>query len=146
MEFTLSQETNLEQERINAITAFSQELKNYFSDKNYGADIEKVVIGLICVKPEFELFFKARKPTYVSKKTETHGSVFVEIRKSYSYDLQLDFEKFSRIPLEKIPKAIAAHILQSLSHFHSLPNKVKDFNADLFESDAVRFFKEHSST
>lgn len=141
MKFALTQQSNLEQEKINSITEISQDLKKYFKSKNYGKSIEEFLIGITCVKAEFELFFKVRKPKYIERKAEVHDGFPVEIKKSFSYDIKLDFVAFSNATKEEMMGMLALQIMDSLIHLNLLPKKVRDFNSVLFKSDLEDFFK-----
>lgn len=143
MKFGLTQETNLDQDRSNIIISLSNELKEYFKNRDYGKDVEEFLIGLISVKPEFEIFFKERKPKYISHKIETHGGISVEITKSYGYDIKLNYNNISESNMHTIKSVIASEIVTSLSHLDSLPKKIKDFDKERFKGDLLQFFKEH---
>lgn len=123
---------------------WNQQFKAFFQGKEYGKDISSYLVGVTCVSPQFEPFFKVRKPTYIEKKIETHDDFSVEISKSYGYDIKLDFNVVLNSNKEDIKKILASEIKNSLSHLDSLPKKIKDFNKDRFKGDLLLFFEERN--
>lgn len=142
MDFSLTQESNLEGVKNKQIIDFSNSLKEYFINKSYGEGINHFLIGIICVKPEFESFFKVRKPRYKAidnikffdgNKTELIGV--------YGYDIRLNFEEFVSASETESKKILATEILNSLTNLDVLPKKVKDFDKERFKEDIEQFFK-----
>lgn len=127
--------------RSQIIIDFSNELEKFFETKSYGSSIETFLIGLICVRPEFEQFFKPKKPKYIEEGTETHDGISVKIMKSFSYDLKLDYKLFKETEEKEICKFIVESIVDSLTEL-TLPKKVRDFDKELFELDLKSYFKE----
>lgn len=106
-------------------TLLSDKLQSYFLVKSYGLGIETLVVGIICVKPEFDFFFKVRKK--YSKK-----------RKLLEYDIKLDHAKVLAADQNELVEIIRDGILGSFAVFDEL--KIKDFDAERFKSDMVDFF------
>jgi len=142
MDFSLTQESNLEGDKNIQFIELSNNLKDYFSNKNYGTELNLFLIGVICVKPEFESFFKVRKPRYkaVDRIKLLDGNV-TELTGVYGYDIKLNFEEFVSATETESKKILAQEILNSLSNLDKLPKKVKDFDKERFKSDMEQFFK-----
>lgn len=142
MQFKLTQETNLEGSKNIQLIDFSNRMNEHLNDKSYGNDINHIFIGIICVKPEFEFFFKVRKPRYNSvERIKSFDGNITELKGVYEYDIKLDFTEYvssSKIDSEKI---LTHEILNSLSNLDSLPKKVKHFDKKRFIADVEQFFK-----
>jgi hypothetical protein len=144
MDFSLTQESNLEGDKNIQLIEFSNSLKEYFISKSYGEDLNYFVIGIICVKPEFETFFKVRKPRYKAfDKINLLDGNTAELIGVYGYDIKLNFDEFVSATETESRKILAQEILNSLSNLEALPKKVKDFDKEKFKSDMKQFFKEH---
>ena len=129
--------------RSQIVVGLSNELEKFFETRNYGSSIETFLIGLICVRPEFEQFFKPKKPKYIEEGTESHDGISVKIIKLFSYDLKLDYKLFKETEEKEICKFIAKSIIDSLTEL-ALPKKVQDFDKELFELDLMSYFKERN--
>jgi len=124
---------------------FSDEMKRYFLKKNYGNDLSEIVIGIICVSPNFEQFFKPRRPKYTKDKKHIKSEGFeYDIEKCLSYDIKLDFETCKNGTEEECRKFLAREILQSLTVLDVMKNKIKDFDTLQFRTDLESYFKERS--
>jgi len=95
MKFELTIETSTGVEhRTYLIVNFSNKLTKHFANKDYGNDVIRILIGVICVAPEFEWFSTIRKPRYkFYRKYKRNGIELVEDR-DFSFDLKLDYESF----------------------------------------------------
>ncbi len=121
----------------------SAELAEYFSDKDYGEDVEEIIIGIISVAPEFEFFSKIRKPRYKAYREYVNrdGLKIIEDR-LFSFSLKIDYESLKNQTDEENRKMLASEILGSLSNLDALPKKVKDFDKERFKEDMIAFFEE----
>jgi len=145
MRFALTIETSVgvTDEKANLIINLSNELSEYFLNREYGNAVIKLLIGVICVAPEFEFFTKVRKPKYTSyrKYINQDGIEIIEDR-IFCFDVKLDYEKFRSQKDEENRKILASEILGSLSNLDALPKKVKDFDKNRFKNDMRTFFDE----
>jgi hypothetical protein len=73
--------------RTSFLYHWNESLEKYFENKNYGIDVESIVIGIICVSENFEKFFPIRKPKYTENKIETHDGISVHIKKAFDFGL-----------------------------------------------------------
>lgn len=143
MKFALAIETSEGVEaKTNLIVDLSNELAEFFSDKDYGNDVKQIVIGVISVAPEFEWFSKIRKPKYTFYRGYTRDGIeFVEDR-VFSFDLKINYESLKNHSEEENREMLAREILGSLSNLESLPKKVRDFDKRRFSEDMNAFFGE----
>lgn len=134
----------IEKKTVLAIS-ISNNLENYFNDKDYGEDLKEIIISIICVSEGFEQFFKPKKPKYIKDKKiiisnltkQTH-----EIEKSLEYDIKLDFQEFKNATEKESKKIIAREILLSLDTLEPMKKKIKDFEWETFKRDLEIYFVE----
>lgn len=143
MDFGLAITSSIEVEKKHLITEFSDGIEEYFKAKNYGNDLKSIVIGVICVSPNFEKFFKIKKPVYTKGKKEFSDEGFsYTIEDNLEYNLKLNFSEFQSLSEEEAKKIIAKEILISLNTLDSIKKKIKDFNWEQFKQDLETYFKE----
>jgi hypothetical protein len=142
MDFGLAITSNLEQEKTNLITNLSDELELAFKDKNYGNDVKAYTIGVVCVAPQFEQFFKPKKPKYTKGKMEINpDGIPFTLEDNFEYSIKIDFETFKNGTAEECRKTLAKEILSSLSVVESMKSKIKDFDLEKFKADLESYFK-----
>ncbi|MES2733440.1 MAG: hypothetical protein V4714_16970 [Bacteroidota bacterium] len=123
--------------------SLSEELTLFLADKDYGKDLKELYIGIICVHPDFDQFYKPRRPRYTSEKKryEKHGVVY-ELDKTLGYDIILDHTLILKSTQEEHRKITAQEILNSLIVFDKYKAKIKDFDREAFKADLEGFFRE----
>lgn len=147
MRLGLAQYTSIEIDKeTDFITPYSDELKDYFDNKNYGDDVKHITINTICVSENFEPFFKPKRPKYIRDKKliENYGFKY-EIEKRLIYDVKIDFHEFKNAGDEISRKRILSReILTSLDSDALKPmrKKLKDFDWEGFKRDLEVYFKE----
>jgi hypothetical protein len=104
------------------ITWLDQQMTNYFKGKIYSSEIQGLYIGIIVVSPEFEPFFKPRKPR---KKNE-----------NFEYEIKFEYEQFKHSSESEVLKIISERILSSLD----VLDKLKNFDRKNFENDIRSLF------
>lgn len=126
MEFGLSKEISKDvYDKADVLTDISKELMNHFREKDYGNGIKNLAIGIICVGPEFDFFFKERKK-------------YTKSRKMLEYDVKLDHGKFKQSDEHGIRFMVSEKILSSMHILEDL--KIPDFDGDGFKTDLKNFF------
>src|SRR5690606_19374299 len=80
--------------RSRLITNLSGELGSFFHNRNYGFGLHEMVIGIICVNPIFESFFKPRKPIYTKGKEVREIDIPIEVEKCLEFDIKICYEDF----------------------------------------------------
>lgn len=131
--------------KSNLIISLSNAIKEYFENKSYGVDLKSIIVGLICVSPQSEAFFKQRKPKYNKEKKSVKSEGFeYENEKYLEYDLKIDFQSFKNADEEEARKILAREILASLSVFEKMKSKITDFDMNRFKADLEEYFKSRS--
>jgi hypothetical protein len=124
-----------------AIQTLSERLEHFFKDKYYGLDINEFYVGITCVEPQFDNFFKVRKPKYTGeKKVYTKDGVNFEIEKTLEYDIKLDYEKYMGLDEKSKERMIITSIKNSINELKTI-KKISnlDFNFEQF-SDELKGF------
>lgn len=141
MDVAFTYETSVELERkFSDIHVDSTQLKFFFKEKDYGEHLKSLIIGVVCMSPRFEQFFKPRRPNYrTEEKIYTHRGVELTTPAMYlTFDLKLDFEKYLNT---KDGKLLFAHdALASLDTIAKV-KKIIDFDLPRFKADLEQFFK-----
>lgn len=138
---TITEEISVEiSNKMNFISQDVASLKAYFANRSYGNDLHSLYIGVICMSPKFEQFFKSRKPNYKSeaKVLIDHGVRVEQEARSLSYDLKLDFETYLNATERK--SLLARDILKSLDTIGTV-KKIKNFDLGKFKEDFEDFFQ-----
>jgi hypothetical protein len=133
MNVAISQEGNLDILRSTWIQEVSNELQREFEKQNFGKTLKSLIIGIVCVKPEFDFFFKEKKPKYYSgKRVITHDGISIEVENALEYNLKLDYSQFSLLDEKEFKNALAKEILISIDIIPSI-KKLNDFNFKSFQ-------------
>lgn len=136
---TLIEETNL-------ILQLAERMTFFFNDKNYGNGIKSFTIGVVCVSPLFEQFYKVKKPKFTKGKKELiiEGIPFT-IEDNFEYSIKINYENFMNSTSDDRIKLVAKEILNSLWIVEGMKNKIKDFDFEKFETDIGSFLTEITS-
>ena len=67
--------------RSGVFTRFSQYLKSGFNDIVFPDNVDSIAIGVICVDPKFDAFFKPRKPKLIKNETYKDHTVISHNRR-----------------------------------------------------------------
>lgn len=128
------------------IHSLSEELKAYFKNKQYGSDIKSYTIGIICVSPQFDQFYKKEiKPKYTKgKRVINPDGIPFTLEDSFEYSIKIDYDSFKNADEEEARKLLAKEILASLVVFEKLKSKIKDFDMSSFKVDLEEHFKKHN--
>ena len=141
MVFALTLETNLRGGRNSWIHDLSEKLGSHFAEKSYGDDLKELFIGIIAIAPEFDFFFKIRKPKYRQGKRvhNKYGTSFTT-EDCVEYDVKLDFSLYSKYKQEEFVLNLKKDILTSIQVLKQI-KKLKDFDFDAFECELRNFLK-----
>lgn len=147
MEFGIAISGNITREQTQMIVELDDSINHALETKNYGASVETLLIGFICVAPQFDSFFKKGKPKYTSgsKTTIQHGSS-ITVTNQFEYDVKFDYESFAKSSVEKARELLIAELESSLTNFDAYKKKFKDFDLDNFKKDFLDILKSHRST
>jgi hypothetical protein len=128
------------------IQSLSDELKIYLKNRQYGNDVKSYTIGIVCVSPSFDAFYKKEiKPKYTKgiKVIKPDGIPFT-LEDSFEYRIKLDYDSFKNADEEDARKILAKEILASLGVFEQMRKKIKDFDMNGFKADLEEYFKSHN--
>jgi len=146
MKIALAQFTSADiRKETDFISDFSNEMEEWAGEKNYGNDLIELVIGIICVNPSVEDFFKPGKPKFIKKKKGVISEFTkneYDIEKCLTYDIKLDFETFRKFSEIEAKKHLSLEILKSLEIIETMRTKIKDFDLATFKKDLECYFKE----
>jgi hypothetical protein len=94
--FTFETSIELESKPFNKISSEIDSIKQFFRETCYGEHLKSLIIGVVCIAPRFEPFFKPRRPNYrTEEKTYMHRGIEITTPAMYlTYDLRLDFETY----------------------------------------------------
>lgn len=144
MKLGLAQYTSAEiKKETRFLIDFSDEMEKFFTQKIYGKDLMEIVIGIICVSPIFEQFFKPILPKYTKNKKHVKSEGFkYEVEKCLEYSIKLDFETFKNFSEIEAKKHLSLEILKSLEIIETMRTKIKDFDLATFKKDLECYFRE----
>ena len=145
MEVSLIQKFSVELDSTTKRAEFRElvvKLEAYFNAKSYGDDICSYLIGVVCVHPNYDQFFKIGRPKYVEDRTVVYEKILgpTHIYKSFSFNIKLNFEEFFSSNTEDGLKMIAGSIMEMVRTL-KYPKKIKDFDKEKFYEDLRLFFE-----
>lgn len=125
------------------INEFDLKMQEFFLDKSYSDDVEEYFIGLICVSPGFDEFFKPKRPKYyddkILKARGLPGPKDIHIKHRFSCELKLDYAAFFSSNKEEGYNIIAQSLLKFLEEL-KYPSAIKTFDKNRFNEDMRNFF------
>ncbi|UBM59228.1 hypothetical protein LAG90_00965 [Marinilongibacter aquaticus] len=145
MKFGLTQESNLTTEQSSALNDLSLDISRFLEQKSYGKDVEELYIGIICVKPEFEPFFKVRKPKYTKEFFSEKLGVPVSGKSILEIDLKIDYNEVKDFDKNEITNYAASEICQLFGNLNNLPKNIHDFEKNRFVDDIISFLSNKGS-
>ena len=123
------------------ISDVGQSLQEFLSIKSYGS-LKEFGIGIICVSPEFDPFFKVRKPEYIGDtRTEVRNGNEYEFSNILTYNIKLSYEEYieNSGTNDEIRKKFIETLNFSLENIRKV--KILDFNTDAFIADVSAFLE-----
>lgn len=109
--------------KTNIIITTSDRLKTYFSQRSYGEGLVNIVIGVICVAPEFDFFFRPRKK-------------YSKTQRLLAYDIKLNYECLKSSNDDECKRILDYNLIASLEIIKEL--EIEDFNLEEFRDDLIR--------
>lgn len=143
MEFNITMEIGLGLGNVSTVAhSIVNDLNEKLKNKDFGKSIKQIIISIVCVAPEFELFFKSRKPKFTSGKKiiKKYGTEY-EIDSLLTYDLKLEYQKIKEMNDIDVKIYLKQEILNSISIVKKI--SFEDFDIDRFESDFNSFIHEN---
>jgi hypothetical protein len=137
--FGIAQYTNLTQEQNNWINDLSVELKSFFENRNYGEDLNELYFGLITVKPEFDQFFKKKRPRYKSgERTSFVDGIEIKTNNCAEIDCKLEFLEISKLKRTELIEKVCETLLMESDSLIRL-SKLKKFDFKSFKTDFEKY-------
>jgi hypothetical protein len=127
------------------VSGFIDELSTFLKPINYGAGIQNISIGFICIElvPGYENWHKARKPRFTkNKKVKLLSGDSIIAKNNFSYDMKFsanEYTSFIQSTDNESTRVFASKLIDSLSTFDQLPKSVSDFNVGQFKADIENF-------
>ena len=144
MTFAIAQYTGLSKEQTSWINGLSDDLELFFKSRSYGTDLSELYFGLITVKPEFDQFFKKRRPRYrPGERTSIVDGITIKSNNCAEIDVKIEHSEVSKLEKGKLIEMVCEAILSecdSLTRF----SKLKDFNYKAFKADFESYLIEQS--
>jgi hypothetical protein len=139
MEFNITMEISLRLGQVSAIAnTLASQFNDHIKDKYFGTSVKQIIMSLVCIEPEYEDFFKIRKPKFVNgkKNIKKHGTEY-EIDSLLTYDLKLDFQKVIVMHSSEIEIYLRSEMSNSLSVVKNI--KFEDFDILTFGNELSSF-------
>jgi hypothetical protein len=138
MEIGYAQVGGVGQEFNSLLNSLREKTKILFEDKFYGEDLFELVVGIVCVAPEFDQFFKVGKSKYQKERKEyiEEGVKYV-LDRSFEYSIKLDYQLYRTLKGEELKENLFREIFNSFEIFNSpaIKKKIKDFDREAFFKD-----------
>lgn len=105
------------------------------SNQQYGNGLLTIYVGWICLTPEYEPFFKLRKPKfYQNKEMSVVGRCFFLVN-ALEYEIKLDYTIIHSFTLDQFELFIEKQLITSLISTIKGNKKITELNADLLFKD-----------
>ncbi len=125
------------------MSELEMKIRTFMKDKVYSEKVEKYLISIICVRPEFDEFrqFQPSRPQYVEDRTYKPKLGFGEthIKKHFTMEIKLNYETFKKSDKMDGLRMIAKELMNYLENL-KYPQKIKDFDKERFNEDMRNFF------
>ncbi|WP_282149260.1 hypothetical protein [Algibacter lectus] len=142
MTFGIAQYTNLTQEQNNWINDLSIELESFFENRNYGKDLNELYFGLITVKPEFDQFFKKKRPVYKNgERTSYVDGIEIKSNNCVEISCKLEFSQVIELKKTELIEKVCGELLIESDCLTRL-SKLKNFDFRTFKSDFENYMIE----
>lgn len=142
MEFGLAITGNISQEKTDMIVDLSNKLGIFFRNKDYGTSIKSYTIGVVCVAPQFDAFFKGKKPKYTKgKKVINPDGIPFTLEDNFEYSIKLDYGDFTKSSIDECRKILVEKVIESLAFLDPFKKKLDDFNIEKFKADLENYFR-----
>lgn len=112
----------------------SDDLSILINSFDFGADVEQILIGFVCIltEPGYENWFKERKPR------------FTKANKTFCFDIKIDGEKYKNFVAstdDESKRMLATEVINGLNRIDKIPKHVKDFKRELFKVKVTEYLK-----
>ncbi|MCU0470913.1 MAG: hypothetical protein MUF58_20195 [Arcicella sp.] len=138
MEIGYAQIGGVSEEFNSVLNSLRDNTNLLFKGKFYGEDLHEIHVGVICVAPEYDHFFKVRKTKYKKEHTEyIKDGVKYSLSKNFEYDLKLNYSLYKTLKDKDLKERLVLEIFDSFQILKSkeITKKNIDFDRELFFSD-----------
>lgn len=127
-------------DRTDVVLDLSDQLYHFFKNRNYGTGVKTFTIGVVCTSPQFEPFFRGKRPKYTKGKKQIiqDGEPF-KLEDDFEYQFKLDFNKFTLATKIEATQMVKLAIVNSTYSVEDLVRNINSFDADAFFKD-LRYF------
>ncbi|QMU27115.1 hypothetical protein [Adhaeribacter radiodurans] len=144
MIFAIAQYTGLSKGQTHWIANLSDDIDFFFKSRTYGSDLSELYIGLITVKPEFDQFFKKRRPRYrLGEKTSIVDGIIIKSNNCAEIDVKIEHAEISKLDKGKLVERVCEAILAECASLTRL-YKLKDFDYIAFKAAFENYLIEQS--
>jgi hypothetical protein len=95
------------------LARLSQHLGKGFSDRTFPKGMEKIAIGIICVDPRFDFFFKPKPPKLTKNKIHKEGGMETQLGDVFEYEIKLDYAKAKTLNEDQFIEFVKKALLDS---------------------------------
>jgi len=135
MIFGIAQYTNLSTEQNSWINELSEDLKLFFNTRSYGKDLNELYFGLITVKPEFDNFFKKRKPRYrPGEQISIVDGIEIRSTNCVEIDCKIEFSDVSNLGKIELINKVCKKLLLEADCLLRIP-RLNNFDYNSFRLD-----------
>lgn len=121
-------------DKVRNVKSVFDELEHWINStifqKDYGKDLQEIYIGWICVSPEFDQFFKPRKPRYYSEKQMSVDGHNYFLNKALELEIKLDFVTVGSSNLTEVYNIIYKALIEALRGSINADKKIQDFDSE----------------
>ena len=117
------------------VAEIDQELKTFFSDRQYGTDVENIFVGIILTGPNSERIHPTRNLRYKKLYRIRIPGKNIELRNVVEYDIKPDFEIFLRADASEARLHLVAELVRSLEVLKKHQSKFPSFDVTRFGGD-----------
>ena len=144
MDFGLGVIANIEQEKSDIIHKLSSKMESFFSSKNYGDGIKSFTIGIVCITPQFEQFFKNTRPKYTKgKQVISPDGISIVLENNFEYGIRLNYDEFIESDEKAAMKILSREIILSFPSLEDIMQNIPHFDFVEFKNDFVTFLEEN---
>ncbi|MCF1753314.1 hypothetical protein [Mariniradius sediminis] len=127
------------QEQNNWTNDLSVELKAFFENRDYGEDLSQFYFGLITLKPEFDQFFKMKRPRQrPGERPSYFDGIEIKSNNCVEIDCKIEFSQVSALKKDKLIEKVYDELLTESDCLTRL-SKLKKFDFESYKSDLENY-------
>lgn len=95
------------------LVGLSQYLMSEFKDHKFPKGMDKIAIGIICVDPKFDFFFKPKQPKLTKNKAHKEEGLEQQLGNVFEYEIKLDYQKAKSLDDEGFIQYVKTALVES---------------------------------